>query len=336
MMSEPRPWTDWLKLLLGLLISAAAVGLVFHLVDPAAVAAAFRTVDFVRLAPILILVVVSYAARAASWWTLLPEGIGYPRTFLIMNAGYLINTVFPFRMGELGRAALLGSSENDFWEILPTIMLERFFDLVFALGLFFSALPFVLGFEYNLGFVLLLAALILTSFFCLVFLNRRQDRITAWFISGEGPKRIKGFLADKVSAFLAGLDVLSEPHRFLRAGGWMALSWGLALFYQYWLMDAVLGQARPLWVGFSLGAVALGAAVPSSPGNLGVYEASLLGALLVFGIDRSRALTYAVLSHGLNLGVTLIFGSLAFLREGFRLRTLWEVRKKTAPSSKEG
>lgn len=336
MMNEPRPWTDWLKLLLGLLISAAAVVLVLHLVDPAAVAAAVRTVDFFRLAPILILVVISYAARAASWWTLLPEGVGYPRTFLIMNAGYLINTVFPFRMGELGRAGLLSSSENSFWEILPTIMLERFFDLVFALVLFLGALPFVLGFEYSTGFVIFLAVLIAGAFLFLAALRQRREQILNWFRSDRGPEKVKGFLADKVAAFLSGLEVLSEPARFARAGGWMALSWGLALTYQFWLMDAVIGNAHPLWVVFSLGAVALGAAVPSSPGNLGVYEASLLGALLVFGIDRSLALTYAVLSHGLNIGVTLVFGSLAFLREGFRVRSLWEVRKHQVQSRKEG
>lgn len=336
MMNNTRSWVEWLKVVLGLAVSAAAVMLVTRLVDLGEAAAVFRKLEFFRLLPILGLVVISYAARAASWWTLLPGDIGYFRSFLTMNAGYLINTVLPFRMGELGRAVLLSSPENSFWEILSTIVLERFFDLMLALGLFFAALPFVLGFDYNPGLLILMASLIGAAFLILFILNRRQDRILAWLRSGGRLADLRRLAAEKAEGFLTGLDVLSEPARFVRAGGWMALSWGLALMYQYLLMEAVMGTARPLWVVFSLGAVALGAAVPSSPGNLGVYEASLLGALLVFGINRSQALTYAVLSHALNIGVTLIFGFLAFLREGFRVRTLWEARTNRSLNHKEG
>ena len=318
---------EHLQTILGLLISGAAVALILWVVDLGAVRQALGAVNLAALSPILILVLVSYGARAACWWTILPGKLTYPRVFLVMNAGYLINTVFPFRMGEIGRALLLKTDGLKFWKVLPTILLERLFDLALALVLFFTALPFLFNFQSRSTLVVLIAGLVPAGLASLYALKRYQRRVLAW-VGGRDPKAsgLRKWLQEKLAAFLSGLDVLAEPNRLLRAFLWMVVSWTLALIYQFFLMQAVLGQARPLWVTFSLGAVALGAALPSSPGNLGVYEASLIGALSVFGIDRSLALTYAILSHGLNIGLTLLFGTLALVQEGTALGSIWAYR----------
>lgn len=340
MISKDQPFTrDLLKISLGLLVSGAAVIILLWLIDLDQVIQALKAVNYRKLIPVILLLLISYGARAASWGTILAGNLPYGKVFLTMNAGYLINTLLPFRMGEIGRALLLRTNEIDFWQIIPTILLERFFDLIFALTLFFSVLPFLFGVEYSSTFVGLLAALVLVSFLSLLALKKNQHRVLAWFETNGGRAvRIKNWVGPRMKDFFAGLEILSDPGRFLRAFLWMAASWALALTYQYLLLEAVVGEARLLWVAFSLGAVALGAAVPSSPGNLGVYEASLMGALLVFGIDRSQALTYAILSHFLNLGVTAIFGSLALILEGFSLNSVWAYRAEQGPSPdrKEG
>lgn len=330
---------DLLKLSLGLLISAAAVVLLLWIIDIDQVFQAFKAVNYRILIPVILLLLISYGTRAASWGTILSGDLPYSKVFLTMHAGYLINTLLPFRMGEIGRALLLRTEEVDFWQLVPTILLERFFDLVIALSLFFSVLPFLFGVEYSSTFVGLLAALVLVSFLTLFALDKYQNRVLAWLEKDEGRLgRIKNWIGPRVRDFFAGLEILSKPGRFLKAFLWMVASWTLSLTYQYLLLEAVVGEVKLLWVAFSLGAVALGAAVPSSPGNLGVYEASLMGALLVFGIDRSQALTYAILSHSLNLGMTTIFGSLALIQEGFSLSSLWAYRAERSPSSdrKEG
>lgn len=326
---KSSPWVEILKITLGLAVSAGAVYLILALVDLDGVVAAVREVEYLRLVPFLLLVLISYGARAASWRTILPGSLPYGKVFLTMHAGYLINTLLPFRMGEIGRALMLKTPERDFWEIIPTIVLERFFDLSFALALFFSSLPFVFGVKIRGDLVLLMVSLVGLTFFVMWLVYRRRRTVLSW-VEGRGDQgRIRKWIRAKLGAFLSGLEILSHPGDFFAALGWMALTWALALLSQYLLLRAVVGEARLLWVTFSLGAVALGAAVPSSPGNLGVYEASLLGALLAFGIDRSQALTYAILSHALNIGVTAFFGSLALIQEGISVRSVWTYRGKS-------
>ena len=239
----------------------------------------------------------------------------------------LINTVFPFRMGEIGRALLLKTDGLKFWKVVPTILLERIFDLALALALFFSALPFLFDFQARTTLVVFIAGLVPAGLGILYALKRYQEPVLHRVGGREQTNSsLRKWLQGKLKAFLSGLNVLEEPKRLLAAFLWMVVSWTLALVYQFFLMQAVLGEARPLWVTFSLGAVALGAAIPSSPGNLGVYEASLIGALSVFGIDRSLALTYAILSHGLNIGIALLFGTLALVQEGAALGSIWAYR----------
>ena len=318
---------EHLQTILGLLISAAAVALILWAVDLGAVQQALGRVSLTALSPLLILVLVSYGARAACWWTILPGKLPYTRVFLVMNAGYLINTVFPFRMGEIGRALLLKTDGLKFWKVVPTILLERIFDLALALALFFSALPFLFDFQARTTLVVFIAGLVPAGLGILYALKRYQEPVLHRVGGREQTNSsLRKWLQGKLKAFLSGLNVLEEPKRLLAAFLWMVVSWTLALVYQFFLMQAVLGEARPLWVTFSLGAVALGAAIPSSPGNLGVYEASLIGALSVFGIDRSLALTYAILSHGLNIGIALLFGTLALVQEGAALGSIWAYR----------
>ncbi len=62
--------------------------------------------------------------------------------------------------------------------------------------------------------------------------------------------------------------------------------------------------------------MALGAAIPSSPGALGVYELATVAGLLVFGYPRELAVSVAIVSHGLQLGIIALLGGWALAKEG--------------------
>lgn len=318
----------------GALISVAALVVLVWYIELEEVLQALRQLDYRYFPPMLILMVVSFWTRAAGWRTILPEKVTLWKTFLIINAGYFLNTLFPFRMGEVGRAFLLKPSGLDFWEAIPTIVLERVFDLVLAISLFLGALPFIFDYPQGTRYTALLGGLVIIGLCILFLVVRFQSAILTWIGErewlGEGLKR--GFLA-RLRSFLSGLEVLSNPARFLQAFLWMALTWGLALGYQYLLLRAFTNQAELLWAAFGLGAVALGVSLPSSPGNIGVYEASLVAALMILGVDRSLAFAYAVVSHVLNVGFTTLFGSYALVHEGFELRKMWNYG---AVNKKEG
>ncbi len=47
-----------------------------------------------------------------------------------MSAGYLLNNIFPFRLGEIGRAILLDDPERSpALEVFSSILMERVFDV---------------------------------------------------------------------------------------------------------------------------------------------------------------------------------------------------------------
>lgn len=329
-----RTRADWLRAGLGFLVSIAAAAVLIWMIDVRQVLQAMSRLNLAYLAPIFMLSLISFGTRSAGWKTILPGEISLWEVFLIVNAGYFLNTIFPFRLGEVGRAVMLKPAGFDFWEAVPTIILERLFDFIFAVALFLGALPFVLNVSRGGGYAASVAGMVGLGLLGLYLLVRYQTHIISWL---EGVDflgaRVEGWIQTRLKSFLSGLSILSDPVRFSRAFLWIALSWGLALGVQYLLLRAFLPEARLLWAVFALGAVALGVSIPSSPGNIGVYEASLVAALTVFEIEGSVAFAYALISHGINLSITTLVGSYTVVQQGLELRSVYEVDRRF---SKEG
>ncbi len=163
----------------------------------------------------------------------------------------------------------------------------------------------------------------------LILLVKNKEKVYRWLenlnlLGG----RFKSSLIDLVRSVLSSLETLSDPLKFAKVFIGMILSWGLSLIFQYLLLKAFIPEANLIMAVFAIGAVAIGISIPSSPGNIGLYEASITLALTAFGIDRSIAFSYALTSHVLNLTVTTIFGSFGLVREGYSLRDVWQYSKQ--------
>ena len=78
-----------------------------------------------------------------------------------------------------------------------------------------------------------------------------------------------------------------------------------------------------LWVLFALGVGALGIAAPSSPGAIGVFEAALVGALVVFGVDASSATAFALSVHFTSYIITSLIGGYGLYKDGESLSSLY-------------
>jgi hypothetical protein len=131
-------------------------------------------------------------------------------------------------------------------------------------------------------------------------------------------------------SLLGGLAVLSEPRMFFTAVGLSLFNWVISLFQYYTLMLAFFPGGQPLWAAFSLGVAALGIAVPSSPGAVGVLELALVGALAVFGLDSSAALAFAITAHVIQYLWTGLLGAYALGREGETLAGLYRRASRLA------
>jgi len=328
-MTEVKSRKGLVQVVLGFGISLAALFILIWLVDLRQVLISLQGIKLSIVIPVLALLVISLLTRAAAWRVILKEKISVWKSFLIINSGYFVNTIFPFRIGEITRAFLLKPSGFTFWEDIPTILLERLFDFSFALSFFFIGLPFAFGFSQGISYAYLIAGGIPAVILAMYLMVINQQKVINWINSTTLIKsKTKKRLLDVVKPLLSSLGILTDPLSLVKAFAWMLISWSIALFYQYLLLRAFVPDGQLIWAAFSLGALALGVSIPSSPGNIGLYEASITLALSAFGVDQSVAFAYALTSHVLSLLVTTLLGSFGLVREGFALRDIWQFSKQ--------
>ncbi len=318
-----------LRLIIGIALSLIALAVLIIFIDEKQVVAALRQINILVVAPLSLLLVLALLCRAYAWRIILKEKVSLSQSFLIINAGYYVNTILPFRLGELVRVFLLVPSGFRFWSAVPTILVERIFDLVFALSLFFVGLPFALDFSQNVFSIYILAGIFVLGIAILILLVKNYEKVIQWLenLNFLGEK-LKSRLLNLVQSVLLSLDTLSDPVRFFKVFLGMALSWGLSLVFQFLLLKAFIPDANFIMAVFAIGAVALGISIPSTPGNIGFYEVSITLALSAFGIDSSVAVSYALTSHVVNLIVTTTFGVFGLVKEGYSLRDVWRLSKQ--------
>ena len=110
----------------GLAFSAIAILLLIRFSNWDELVLAISYMNLSLLIPAVVLFLISLGFRALSWRVLLQNRSGYGRVFLTLNEGYLLNIIFPFRLGELGRALLLSQSTDlSGFFVLSTIVIER-------------------------------------------------------------------------------------------------------------------------------------------------------------------------------------------------------------------
>ena len=327
-MTEEKSRKGLWRVFYGFVISVAAVAILIRYIDINQVLESLKELELKVMIPVLIMLVISLLTRAAAWRVILMEKVSLWKSFLIVNSGYFVNTVFPFRLGELARGYLLLPSGFEIWEALSTIVLERIFDFVFALGLFFVGLPFAVGFSQGSLKAYLIAGGVLVVILILYLLVRNPQKLSDWINRLKWLNiTLKEKLQSMIEGVISSLGILTDPLRLLKVFVWMLVSWSIALGYQYLLLRAFIPDAQLIWAVFSLGALALGVSLPSSPGNIGLYEASITIALTAFGVDQSVAFAYAITSHVLSLLVTTLLGSFGLVREGFELNDIWQFSK---------
>jgi uncharacterized membrane protein YbhN (UPF0104 family) len=319
MSGKMRKARNWL---IGAAISLVALVIAFWGIQPGRFVSVLRQIDYLLLIPSALLLAAGLLARGRSWHVLMGAAVPYRRAFDALNEGYLLNNVLPLRLGEFARAYLVSQGGDiSASGALATIVVERLIDIVVSLAGLLGALPFMVSPDWasnvavgvGVGLIGVVAVLVLVVFKreTIVHLLRRLPAHGLW---GMG---------DAADRFLSALGSLkSHPMRLIRAAFWSMIAW-MTNWLMIWLLLAAFGEvASPVVPFFTSGVVAFGAAVPSSPGAIGVYELSAVAALSVFGFSREVSAGVALLAHGLVLALPGILGAIALAREGHTLSSL--------------
>lgn len=315
----------WLRMLPGLVITAVAVIALIYLVDLDQMQEALAKMDYGALPFTVVLFIGTLISRSMAWRTVLMERGRFRNYFLTLNQGYLLNNILPFRLGELGRAWLIGGRVGmRFWQALSSIVVERVFDLAIAAGLLLGTLPFVVGANWARSATTISLVIVVIGFAMLFVMARRPEVFTRFveWITRPIPK-LSHWLKDKLASFLEGLSALKSAERFLRVAFWMLLTWCFNVAWYYVLMRSFLPQASWLWAMFTIGVASVGVAIPSSPAYIGVFESVLVGAMTLFGVDPAISLAYAVVAHILYFVITGIVGIFGFWQQGESLGAVY-------------
>jgi uncharacterized protein (TIRG00374 family) len=323
---EKQPKSDLRRMLPGLLISLLAVILLLTQVDAGAIVADLKKADFRYLPLIIVLFLISMFTRSFGWRAILQAKISFSRAFWTINEGYFLNNLLPFRLGEIGRAFLLNRTEGiPFWEVLPTIMIERIFDVAFTAGMLLISLSFVVSEGSSQAIAYIVLALVLVGFLALFLAVRYKETVLHWFERlADRWHWLHKFGRERVASTLEGAAALGNPGQFLKVLAWFALTWGFTTALYYTMLLAYFPQAELVWATFSLGSLAMGVAIPSSPAQIGVYEWALAFPLTVVGMPQSLALSYAVIAHAVFFLFTVTFGAIGLARDGASLSELYK------------
>ena len=307
----------------GILVSALAITVLVYQIDLRATWEALVQIKLWRVAAALFVLFVAFVVRTLGWRVLLQGQTPFSESFSAIGIGYLFNQVLPFRLGEVARTLVLSMRTRlSFWEVFPTVVVERIFDLGFLALLLFSTLPFVVGAEWAVTAAVIAAVLVVVGFavlYGMVFNPGWVQGVYAW-IAGRLP-RVRSFGEEKIDLFLRGLSVLRKPRRFFAVFGWIGLTWILSLLWNSIVLAGFYPGATLLEVGFIVGLAAVGVAAPSTPGNLGVYEAAIWSAFLALSADPAQGLAFALATHGMYILMVVILGvgGLLYTRISLRL-----------------
>lgn len=257
--------------------------------------------------------------------------VSFKNVLSAFMAGMFGLNVIPARVGEYLRVFVLGKNSSlSQSSVLATVVFERVMDGLTILTIFAAAIMLrpaadsahLLG-SVRKEYLLLIPALFVGSLGTLFAIARHPQTM----MNGVGTfsrhlGRFGARLPGMVGRFSNGLVIFSDMGRLVRYTVWSFVSWLAVSGYYYVnfrLLDIPLGMASSVVV---MSVIVVGVMIPAAPGFVGTYHAFCKMALVAFGVDEARALSFAVVTHAVPYVLHTVLGFVCVLREHVRLADL--------------
>lgn len=308
------------KLWIGIGISLFFLFLLFRKIDIHKLLAAFKEMNCYYLWPAVLSTFISYFFRAVRWrYLLLPLkktrlGNLFPATII----GYMANNILPARLGEFVRAFVLGEKECiSTSAVFASLVIDRLFDgftvLLILLFTFFTVkLPGGMeSVQHGLvvGGYITLTIYIFVVVFLVILKQRTMQTIN---LIGGLLKPFPAKVAEKVipllGSFIEGVRLSSKPAELFALLCSSLVIWAFAI----WPVDLLLrsfGIILPITASmFIMVFLVFAVMVPAAPGYVGTYHAACVYGLMAFNIQKEKALSVALMIHGVSFFPVIIVG----------------------------
>ena len=276
----------------------------------------------VFLVPMALATMLPIVLRAVRWGIFLrPLGpVRFQSLFVATAIGFAANMLLPLRAGEIARPWVLSRREPiGFSQAMATVALERLFDMA-TLILLFAAATFTLplppewrryGWFFLGAFAVLLAGL--------YAMHRVPGTMLALVraLVRPLPETVGERIVGLARGFTEGVASLGDRRALAMAmvqslGVWLSL--GVSFGFGLNALDLEVPWIRGAIATTTF--VAIAVSIPGGPGFIGMFQAGCVVALGTFGVEKSLAFSYSVLTHAVQFAATVSLGLYCLLREG--------------------
>jgi len=320
---------NW-KSALGIVLSAALLVWTLRGESPAEIWSVISQSNLPLLVLAALVATSIFPLRAIRWRIILdPLAPGIPIGALWRSVaiGMMVNNIYPARLGEIARAYALTRETNrvSLTGAVASLAVDRVFDALTLMLLLVSAM---LVPEFPKGMTVggqpvqrgafIFAAGAVGLFVILYVIVAVPERLVSLYaaVVGRVAPRFVTRGTEIIHAFSEGLGVLRSPRRFIAVFLWTLAHW-LVNALAFWLGFKAVGIDVPFSAAnFLQGIIAIGVALPSSPGFFGVFEAAAKVGLEVYGVAGRQAVSWAIGYHILSFIPITIIGLYYFARLG--------------------
>lgn len=230
------------------------------------------------------------------------------------------NNIFPFRLGDILRAHLVGIQRNiSRYSLMGTIVLEKLIDVVAVLLLtFWGAFGVLsqLGAMSKVGFAFLTGGVCIIVFAVIYSLSKNR------FISNK----LMMFFHERLGHFKKGFSIFLNPKDLSLVVLETVLIW-LFNTLAIWAIIKSLGVSLSVSEVLLLeGITGLAAAIPSAPAGIGTLQYVFLLTFGMMHLDKSVGVAASMLVQGVLLGSITLVGVLIFTFDSKSRQALRRIR----------
>lgn len=278
------------------------------------------------IVPAVVFDVLSYVVQAARWnYVLRP--LGAPSLYRATQAIYLglfTNEILPLRSGEVIRAWMVSRwTGTRLPVVLVSVAVERLLDAIWlAIGFGITALLIPLpalvarGAQILGVFTLACTGIVI---FVLAVGRRLTEPLERTRLGRRGPL---AWLLHLIDHLIDGLNQIGHSRWLYWAAG-TSLLLLLTQILALWAMMWGYGLQHSFWVGSAvLLIVHLGTAIPNAPANIGSFQVACVAGLTLFGVDRTTAAHFSVVTFAILTVPLVTFGFIALLQSGVSVTEL--------------
>jgi uncharacterized membrane protein YbhN (UPF0104 family) len=319
--SSGRGWRPAVSFLPALLVTAGGIYFALRGIELDAVGDSLGSSDYSTMPPALLLLALAVYLRVVRWRLLFSASTRPafgPATEALL-IGHFFNNVLPVRAGEIIRIVSLharaGTSRA---ETLATIVVERAFDVLALLVLFFATLPWLPHVSWVRGATVLAVGLSIALAVAVLALARYGVRPVRFFLLplARLPFVSVARVESGADSLVRGVAALRDARMGVATFSLTVASW-LVFSVSFWLVLIGFDRELPLSAGVLVAfATGLALALPSGPAALGVFEAAVVLALTAYAVPRSEALSAALVIHAFSVVPFLAAGAVVLVARG--------------------